>query len=90
VARDLGLLLVVALVTGLSISLPQGAVPRDLASALYVLLMGLLPFLFSLVLTGAAAGLHRFIRHSPLPYFRFLLWSAWVMGNLLLLFDQKN
>ena len=87
-AKHLIWLLVVSLATGLLISLLQGAVPRDLASALYVLLMGLVPFLSSLVLTGAAAGLHRLTRRSTLPRLRLALWGTWALGNLLLLLDQ--
>lgn len=86
--RQLGLLLLVALAAGLAISLLQGVVPRELASGLYVLLMGLAPFLFSLALTVAAAGLHRIFRHRPLPHPRLALWGGWLLGNLLLLLDQ--
>ena len=86
--KDLARLLAASLAVGLLISLLQGAVPRDLATGLYVLMMGLMPFLFSLVLVGIAAGLHRLIRRRPLPHLRLALWSTWVLGNLLLLLDQ--
>lgn len=87
-ARDLGLLLVVSLAAGLLISLLQSVLPRDLAKLLYILLMGLAPFLFSLGVVGGAAGLHRLIRRAPLPRPRVALWAAWALGNLLLLLDQ--
>lgn len=86
--RDLARLLAASLAVGLLISLLQGVTPRDLAAVLYTLLMGLAPWLFSLVLTGIAAGLHHLIRRRPLPHLRLALWSAWVLGNLLLLLDQ--
>ncbi|HEY3645785.1 MAG TPA: hypothetical protein VGM16_10645 [Gammaproteobacteria bacterium] len=86
--RDLAWLLGASLAAGLLISLLQGVVPRDLAMALYVLLMGVVPFLFSLAVTGAASALHRLVRHRPLPHARLALWSAWALGNLLLLLDQ--
>ncbi len=86
--RDLAWLLLISLAVGLVISLLQGVVPRDLASGFYVLMMGLVPFLFSLLLTGAAAGLHRLTRRSTLPRLRLALWGSWVLGNLLLLLDQ--
>ena len=69
-AGDPGLLRVVSLAAGMLISLLQGAVLRDLSSGLYVLMMGLAPFLFSLLLTGVTADLHRFTRCSTLPRFR--------------------
>ena len=86
--RDLARLLAVSLAAGFLISLLQGVLPRDLAALLYVLAMGLAPFLFSVLLTGAAAGLHRLIRRRPMPRIRLALWSTWVLGNLLLLLDQ--
>lgn len=81
-------MLLVSLAVGLLISLLQGVVPRDLIGGLYVLMMGLVPFLFSLVLTGAAAGLHWLSRHSTLPRLRLAWWGTWMLGNLLLLLDQ--
>ena len=86
--RDLARLLAASLAVGLLISLLQGVTPRDFAAVLYTLLMGLAPWLFSLVLVGIAAGLHRLARRRPLPRGRLALWSAWVLGNLLLLLDQ--
>lgn len=86
--RDLARLLAASLAAGLAISLLQGVTPRDLAAIFYVLAMGLAPFLFSLLLTGAAAGLHRLIGRRPLPHLRLALWSSWTAGNLLLLLDQ--
>ena len=86
--RSLIGLLVVSLTAGLVISLLQGVIPRNLAAGLYVLTMGLMPFVFSLALTGAVAGLHRLIRQRPLPHFRLVLWSTWALGNLLFLLDQ--
>ena len=88
VIRNIAWLLAASLAAGLSISLLQGVTPHDLATALYTLLMGLVPFLFSLILVGTAAGLHRLLRHRPLSHSRLALWSAWVLGNLLLLLDQ--
>lgn len=86
--RDLAWLLATSLAAGLLISLLKGAAPHDLPGVLYVLAMGLTPFLFSMLLTGAAAGLHRLIRHRPLPRVRLALWLAWAPGNMLLLLDQ--
>jgi len=86
--RDLARLLAASLAAGLAISLLQGVTPRDLAAIFYVLAMGLAPFLFSLLLTGAAAGLHRLIGRRPLRHLRLALWSSWAAGNLLLLLDQ--
>ncbi|HEY1773834.1 MAG TPA: hypothetical protein VGH91_11660 [Gammaproteobacteria bacterium] len=87
-ARHLILLLAASLAVGLLISLLQGVAPHDLAAALYVLTMGLVPFLFSLAVLAAAAGLYWLIRRRRLPYGRLTLWSALVLGNLLLLLDQ--
>ena len=87
-ARDLGCLLVVSLAAGLLISLLQGVLPRDLTSGLYALSMGLAPLLFSLLLTGAAAGLYRILGRRALFRPRLVLWGSWVLGNLLLLLDQ--
>lgn len=86
--RDLAWLLGASLAAGLLISLLQGVALHDLAGILYALAMGLAPFLFSLLLTGAVAGLYRLIRHRLLPHLRPALWSAWVLGDLLLLLDQ--
>jgi uncharacterized BrkB/YihY/UPF0761 family membrane protein len=88
VTRDLGLLLVVSLATGLLISSLQGVLLRDLFAASYILAMGLAPCLFSLVLTGATAGLYRLMRRNSPPQFRLVLWGSWLLGNLLLLLDQ--
>ena len=87
-ARQLVLLLVVSLATGFLISLLQGVSLSNLSGILYGLIMGLAPFVFSLAVTGAAAGLHRLIRRHPLPRARLALWGAWALGNLLLLLDQ--
>ena len=86
--KDLARLSAVSLAAGLLVSLLQGILPRDFATALYILLMGLAPLLFSILLTGIAAGLHRLIRRRPLPRIRLALWSTWLLGNLLLLLDQ--
>ena len=86
--RDLARLLAASLAAGLLISFLQGVLPRDLARILYMLLMGLAPFLFSLTLTGAEAGLHRLMRRRALPHFQAALWGSWLLGNLLLLLDQ--
>ena len=86
--RDIAWLLVVSLAAGLLISLLQGVMPGSLAGILYVLMMGLMPFLFSVAVVAAAAGLHRLIRHRPLPRARLALWSVWLLGNLCLLLDQ--
>lgn len=72
VARDLGLLLAVSLATGFLISLLQGLAPHDLFSVHYAVMMGLSPFLFSLAVTGAAAGVHHLLRR-PLPHLRLAL-----------------
>ena len=81
-------LLVASLAAGLLISLLQGVALGSLAGILYSLIMGLAPFLFCVVLTGAAAGLCRAFLHRALPRARLVLWSSWVLGNLLLLLDQ--
>lgn len=86
--RDLARLLVASLAAGLLISLLQGIALRDAASVLYILMMGLAPFLFGVLFTGTAAGVHRLLRRRPLPHFRLTLWSNWLLGNLLLLLDQ--
>ena len=86
--RPLILLLAVSLATGFLISLLQGLAPHDLFSVLYAVMMGLSPFLFSLAVTGAAAGVYRLLRHRPLPHLRLALWGDWALGNLLLLLDQ--
>jgi hypothetical protein len=79
---------VVSLAAGLLISLLQGAMPGSPAGILYVLMMGLMPFLFSVAVVAAAAGLHHLIRHRPLPRVRRALWGVWLLGNLCLLLDQ--
>ena len=86
--RDLAWLLAASLAAGLLISLLQGVALGSLAGIFYALIMGLVPFLFSVMFAGAAAGLWRVFLHRALPHARRVLWSSWVLGNLLLLLDQ--
>jgi hypothetical protein len=90
VARDLGLLLVVSLAAGFVISLLQGVALSGINGFLYGLIMGLVPFLFSVLLTGMVVGLHRLVRHKPPSFAPLILLVFWLLGNLLLLLDQHQ